>query len=451
MDLIFIISLVTLSAIIIIGAFILALHLFFESKTNANSKKQSVTEPLKNEQQLLPVNNLHLNDDGNLHLPIIKDDFRGYSLSIRSRIEGRRKYTTIEIKKRKNFSYLEKQPVIIDIILCFSLFGSITDSEIYLEITSERIFYKSSFFDDIGKFQSISEQLVDLIENFPEACNKASEVIDSLIEVDDFKPITWHIIKSICAENQLRFKSKKSLLWGSLLLCKHCLVFYFSHKVNSPIVQSDIAYYFGCRQCRQSREFYEGRSIAVLDERMSEEVSLRHDEILVNWLALGKPFDFHEVRIIEASEIDVEKFVIRIGNDLDEFRQARHKQQIPCIISPGCKLTENALRILKHTFKIEGQLVAVLDDRMSEELSVRENEFCVNWLIYRKPFDFHEVRIIYASDREVEEFVMHVGNDTDEFRQPRYKEMPCIITSGCELSANTLNILKHTFKSVKEM
>ena len=97
MDLIFIISLVALSAIIIIGALILALYLFLKSKTNANSKKQSVTKPLKNEQQLSPVNNLHLKEDGNFHLPVIEDDFRGYSLSIRSRIEGRRKYTIIEI------------------------------------------------------------------------------------------------------------------------------------------------------------------------------------------------------------------------------------------------------------------------------------------------------------------------------------------------------------------
>jgi hypothetical protein len=100
---------------------------------------------------------------------------------------------------------------------------------------------------------------------------------------------------------------------------------------------------------------------------------------------------------------------------------------------------------------IEGWSIAVLDNQMNEKWSVRENEFWVNWLIHRKPFDFHEVRIVQATDREVEEFVMQVGNDTDEFRQPRYKEMPCIISSDCKLSANTYNILKHTFKSVKEM
>ncbi len=95
--------------------------------------------------------------------------------------------------------------------------------------------------------------------------------------------------------------------------------------------------------------------------------------------------------------------------------------------------------------------MAVLDNQMNEKLSIQENEISVNWLIYRKPFDFHEVRIIQASDREVEEFVMQTGNDMDKFRQPQYKEIPCIITSGCKLSENTLRILKYTFKTVKEM
>ncbi len=85
---------------------------------------------------------------------------------------------------------------------------------------------------------------------------------------------------------------------------------------------------------------------------------------------------------------------------------------------------------------------------MTEKQSAPQNEILVNWLIYPKPFDFHEVRIIQASDRDVEEFVMQTGNDTDEFRQPRYKEIPCVIASGCKLSENTLRILKHTFQTV---
>ena len=164
-------------------------------------------------------------------------------------------------------------------------------------------------------------------------------------------PITGQIIQSIAAETKLQIKPK-----GRYLLCKKCLTFCSSHKAGSNLLSIwPIAKYYGCRLCRQSSNVIKGSSIAVLDNQMNEE-----------W-------------------------------------------------------------------------------------SVREIEFWVNWLIHRKPFDFNEVKIVQATDREVEEFAMQVGNDTDELRQPRYKEMYCIISSGCKLSANTLNILKHTFKTVKEV
>jgi hypothetical protein len=73
----------------------------------------------------------------------------------------------------------------------------------------------------------------------------------------------------------------------------------------------------------------------------------------------------------------------------------------------------------------------------------------VNWLQYRQLFDFDEIQIIQASDEEVERFVVQVGNDTDSVRKARYQHMHCIISSKCNLSENTMRILRRTFGQIE--
>jgi hypothetical protein len=41
-----------------------------------------------------------------------------------------------------------------------------------------------------------------------------------------------------------------------------------------------------------------------------------------------------------------------------------------------------------------------------------------------------------------------VGNDTDEYRRPRYKNMPCHVAPECALSENTLRVLSSTLGEV---
>jgi hypothetical protein len=66
----------------------------------------------------------------------------------------------------------------------------------------------------------------------------------------------------------------------------------------------------------------------------------------------------------------------------------------------------------------------------------------------RQLFDFDEVEIIQASDKEVERFIVQVGNDTDEARQSRYQQMRCVISPDAGLSVNTMRILQYTFSQV---
>jgi hypothetical protein len=56
---------------------------------------------------------------------------------------------------------------------------------------------------------------------------------------------------------------------------------------------------------------------------------------------------------------------------------------------------------------------------------------------------------VQATDEEVERFAVQVGNDTDAIRKPRYKKMRCTVSADCQLSANTMRILKRIFGSIQ--
>lgn len=94
------------------------------------------------------------------------------------------------------------------------------------------------------------------------------------------------------------------------------------------------------------------------------------------------------------------------------------------------------------------KLIAVLDNTSSQKITETETMIRANWLSYRKVFDFDEVEIHQVMDKEAELFAIQVGNDTDPIRRPRYKTMICNLSADCELSENTIRILRHTFGEV---
>jgi hypothetical protein len=81
---------------------------------------------------------------------------------------------------------------------------------------------------------------------------------------------------------------------------------------------------------------------------MVEEIELS-DVLRVNWLVRRALFDFDWVEIIQATDEDVERFAVQVGNDTDPVRELRY-QQMKCTIGPECKLSENTLRILDKMF-----------------------------------------------------------------------------------------------------
>lgn len=88
-------------------------------------------------------------------------------------------------------------------------------------------------------------------------------------------------------------------------------------------------------------------------------------------------------------------------------------------------------------------LIAVLDDKWYDDVSNSAGTVRVNWFRRRALFDFDRVEILSASDYEVENLLVAVGNDTDEWRRARYPKMACAV--GCALSENTLRNLRAAF------
>jgi len=321
-------------------------------------EKHKISYFIKNWQQFAEANFLHFEAGKNRTKPVISGDFCGHFLSIHYESESNDKggvthtrYTIFNIKRNQKVSNFKKSQADKDIMRSFWAIYNNMGFGIRVESTFKKIVFNSELIESIDILQSISDQLVELIEICPEVCKMGGEVVDSLLQAKPFKPVISQIIKNIADETAQRIKPK-----ASLLLCKKCLTFCSSHKAKPPLSFSSAlsmlltgAEYYGCRLCKQSRDFIEGRSVAVLDNLMTEEWSL-HDVISVNWLAHRKPFDFHEVRIMQASDREVEEFVMQVGNDMDEFRQPRYKE-MPCIISSGCKLSANTRNLLKHTFK----------------------------------------------------------------------------------------------------
>jgi len=102
----------------------------------------------------------------------------------------------------------------------------------------------------------------------------------------------------------------------------------------------------------------------------------------------------------------------------------------------------------QHFFKFEGQVVAVLDSAMTAPRVEQAAVLRVNWLARRTLFSFDAVEIVRATDEAVERFAILVGNDTDSMRQPRYQEMRCLVSADCDLTENTLRVLRRTFGEV---
>lgn len=211
------------------------------------------------------------------------------------------------------------------------------------EISFERIKIPAS----ARYLQIVLDWLYNLIDTYPKIVALGGEAVPALQPIAGDKD---HLLDSIASQliqdiapTTLRLRDH-----ASHLICKRCLTHSGAHEAESSRFSTII--YYGCRICHQSHDFYLCKSVtAVLDSQMAAEPLQQGDELRVNWLARRELFDFDAVEIVQATDEDVERFAVQVGNDTDPARQPHYKT-MQCVVAASSGLSENTIRILRRTF-----------------------------------------------------------------------------------------------------
>ena len=153
------------------------------------------------------------------------------------------------------------------------------------------------------------------------------------------KTARW-LVRSIEYDTRLRLSDRLHHL-----VCPDCLTFFGAHMTPIRVT------YYGCRTCGQSRHFFDcAQGVnAVLDSTWSKPHKFQVGLLRLNWLARRELFDFDRVEIVRATDEEVERFAVQVGNDTDDFRKSRYAR-LTCTIAPTCDLSENTRRVLDRIF-----------------------------------------------------------------------------------------------------
>jgi hypothetical protein len=196
------------------------------------------------------------------------------------------------------------------------------------------------------RLEAIFRGLVYLAEAYDAIWERGAETIPALVEaaesltgLDD--SFIYGLAQDIAEDTRQTLSQQ-----AGQLLCPRCMTRCAALEIGGWL--NKISYY-GCRSCDQSLEFLEGQAVAVLDERMDGAPQVVDGVIYLNWLVRRSLFDFEAVEIRQASDEEVERFAVQVGNDTDPYRQPHYGEMI-CTVWPEANLSPNALRILESQF-----------------------------------------------------------------------------------------------------
>ena len=128
----------------------------------------------------------------------------------------------------------------------------------------------------------------------------------------------------------------------------------------------------------------------------------------------------------------------------------RHEAPASGIDYWGCRVCGRSRDLLDVGAGVELVVDSDPDADRDAELGERDGYLTVGWFQRRAPVDFDRVRIERASDREIEELAIELGNDPEAGRR-RYDRMTCTIAPGASVSENTRRILERTFGEVVDL
>jgi hypothetical protein len=311
--------------------------------------------------KLAAANNLNFNTQTD-HFPSINGKYRGYylDLTIDEKINEDNQpipYTRIVVTRPQNPppQSVTDQPLTLgDLMKPFVSTETSLKGKVYAIPGGRQVYYEQFGIEaDYKYLQCLFDLLVTLTGSYPKILTFESQAVSFLQKnakasiIRDNKglrPIMLQLLDELIpATNTQGYH-------GSNRLCPFCLTRSEPSK-EYAITAADRVTEYRCRNCGQKEEFIDwaGPVEVVLDNQITTDLLEKQGILQINWLPRQAVFDFDRVSIIQATDEEVERFAVLVGNDTDENRQPKYKT-MPCTISSSCHLSENTLRILRHTF-----------------------------------------------------------------------------------------------------
>ena len=211
---------------------------------------------------------------------------------------------------------------------------------------------KSGIVDDFERLEAIFHEMSKAAEAVEQIMCLGSLAIPGLAHIVKTRGTMYRLAYGLC--RSISLKTQKALKWkADNLYCTFC----YDKPVPYTITFNDEGplTYWGCRTCGQSTQFIHHKTdvVSVLDDKMIETHLVQDTQLRINWLKHRQICFSDRVEIISASDEDVERFAVQLGNDTNPDRRA-NRQTMPCLIHPTCHLSSNTFRILERQFeKIE--------------------------------------------------------------------------------------------------
>ena len=286
-------------------------------------------------------------DQGGRH---VFGDFHGRYLDIRQISGSRQDQTLITLQAPPNTFNPEliKDTNQVNTALSILISETFGKMSIIVDSTPQKFISKANEFLGFSELQVRIALLERLLEAYPIIVCLGGKSVEFL------HPIACdphHTLQQIARQFLVEIGEYTSKQWRDVShqsICPYCLLRCMPHSIRIPqsLGATKITYY-GCRRCQQSQEFV--KCIAVLNRGMADEQRFEMGILQVNWLIKHDLFDFLAVEIIDATDEDVERFAVQVGNDIDPVRKPLYKK-MRCTISSQCKLSLNTIRILDRTF-----------------------------------------------------------------------------------------------------
>ncbi len=315
------------------------------SSQRLNQKEKQIWQSLAQSEGLTFVSSENDETDA-----FVIGEYQGHYLSFRTIKRGSDDvyHTYISLRNQRTVSNQVSQKVLNDLLKlkqAKDLKGSVE-----AEANGNRVYYEQHGVEtDVKYLKRIFNYLVDLTDIYPQIIKLGSESLAVLQEIaktnNVLRQVSIRLIQDIAKDTTQRLSTDILNLW-----CLECVVGCSRRKVK--VSGWNTLVYYGCRTCGQSQEFFtfkKGQIVAMLNNRVTTERFQQGEILRVNWLIHHKLFDFDKVEIVQATDEEVERFAVQVGNDTDKTRKPRY-QQMDCVVSTACELSENTLRILQRMF-----------------------------------------------------------------------------------------------------